>query len=196
MSTVKDLQVFMRLLMVLCFLGIVVSIPTWDPFFDQTTVDNLVPGGSHIESNVPSAFRAAKKQMSVQTLGRPGNVTINNHLYEPPVFYVFKRQLWYMNNESTIWPVNMRNSSTTHPLPMQLVVEEKQGGIPGTWRWEGSMLNFDLLGKKSPVHRLFFVCLLNNSYNVFFSPSPTPRPDGCEITTLHSFVYSSVQVHD
>ena len=139
--------------------------------------------------------------------GRPGNVTIDNHIHSPPVFYIFKRQLWYMKNESAIWPVNMKNTTGTHILPAQLIIEEKRGGIAGTWRWEGTMLNFDIGGKKNPVHRLFFVCRSpRNIFNVFWSPQPwvplkwskveaiaecllrMGAPTDCEITTLHSFI--------
>lgn len=62
----------------------------------------------------------------------------------PPLFYVHNEQLWHYHNASTIYPVNVQNSTLSSQLPLQLVVSKKRGGVKGGgWRWQGTQLVYE-----------------------------------------------------
>ena len=75
--------------------------------------------------------------------GNPGNVTVSRRL-TPPLFYVHNSQLYYYHNMTTIFPMNVHNSTLSSPFPYQMKVGKKQEGIKGGhWRWQGTMLYYE-----------------------------------------------------
>jgi hypothetical protein len=187
MFSMKDFP--FAVLVLLWSLRIISAIPTWEPIYNynQETLGTLHNGGAKIEAQAPNSFYG-QKHLALDIPGKPSNVTIKTHHGHPPVFYVYQRQLWLMKNETTVWPVNVYNTTGIFPLPMQLRVAEKQEGIAGRWWWEGQTLNFDANGRSSVESRLFYVCFTNqNDWNVFLNNKSEPTPEGCEITSLHTF---------
>jgi hypothetical protein len=70
-------------------------------------------------------------------------MTVTTHRY-PPVFYVHNKELWHYHNATTILPVNVRNSTMSSQLPLQLVVGKERGGVRGgSWRWQGTQLIYE-----------------------------------------------------
>ena len=62
----------------------------------------------------------------------------------PPLFYVHGSQLWHYHNATTILPVNVRNSTLSSQLPLQLIVSDKRDGVKGgSWRWQGTQLIYE-----------------------------------------------------
>lgn len=60
------------------------------------------------------------------------------------MFYIKNNQLWHFHNASTIFPVNVINSTLSSQMPLQLVVGNKREGVKGgSWRWQGTRLFYE-----------------------------------------------------
>lgn len=77
-----------------------------------------------------------------------GNATILLHQSAPPLFLINRRQLYYYVNETTMYPINVHNTTLLHRPPLQLMVDTKKnkGVKGGAWRWQGSQLHYDYPG--------------------------------------------------
>ncbi|KDR83747.1 hypothetical protein GALMADRAFT_24321, partial [Galerina marginata CBS 339.88] len=103
--------------------------------------------------------------------GQIANLSVmpsSSHRAAPPLFYINQNQLWLLVNETTVYPVNIHNSTGIHELPMQLILGKKRAGITnGIWRWKATQLYYDLPGGKSN-QGLYFHCILDSGlFNVF-----------------------------
>ncbi len=99
-------------------------------------------------------------------IGNPGNLTMYRNR-SPPLFYIHQNQLWHFHNDSKILAVNVHNSTKSGELPLQLIVEEKLGGVPGgRWRWQGTMLFYENGARNN--EGLFYSCADVNGLNGLF----------------------------
>lgn len=89
---------------------------------------------------------------------------------DPPLFYINQNQLWLLVNDTTVYPVNVHNSTGTHELPMQLVLGRKRDGLTqGIWRWKATSLFYEFPGGKTNSG-LYFRCMTESGlFNVFLS---------------------------
>ncbi|KAL0949981.1 hypothetical protein HGRIS_009995 [Hohenbuehelia grisea] len=167
------------------FVVSILSIPTWDGY-SRDAIGSIVPGATFIEAIGP----ATREQMYMGHLstakpGHPGNLTyIQNQ--QPPLFLINQNWLWQINNETSIYRVNVLNTTGVENLPLQLVLGTKAEGIKtGTWRWRGSMLYYD---QANGDHQgLFYSCpSADGGFGIFMYIKSAAPPLGCEILTLHS----------
>ena len=85
----------------------------------------------------------------------------------PPLFYIHQNQLWQFHNESTILPINVHNTTKSGQLPLQLIADRKQGGVPGgRWRWQATMLFYE--NGSQDNQGLFYSCADVNGLNGLF----------------------------
>jgi hypothetical protein len=106
--------------------------------------------------------------------GEYSNITVApSNIATPQLFYINQEQLWLLVNETAVYPVNVHNSTDSHDLPMQLVLGKKKEGITtGTWRWQTTMLYYDLPGGNSN-NGLYYQCITDSgAYNVFMTTIP------------------------
>ena len=99
----------------------------------------------------------------------PGSAMIYENP-NPPLFYVYKDQLWQVTNETYILRVNLMNVTETddHPLPLKLELDTKPQGIKGgEWRWKGTALYFDL-GNESNGG-IYFSCKKGHGYQGLYT---------------------------
>lgn len=111
---------------------------------------------------------------NISRKGTIGNITIKPETRSgSPMFYINQNALWLLVNETTVYPVNIHNSTGFHELPMQLVLgKQRQGVTAGTWRWKGTQLYYDMPGGQSNMG-LYFHCLTKSGqFNTFMSPVP------------------------
>uniref|UniRef100_A0A8H8CJX2 Uncharacterized protein n=1 Tax=Psilocybe cubensis TaxID=181762 RepID=A0A8H8CJX2_PSICU len=150
---------------------------------------SLIPGASFIEAKGPVASGSIARHLSVHRPGELGNLSVISNNREPPYFYINQNQLYLLVNETTVYPVNVHNSTGTHELPMQLILGKKRDGVTqGAWRWKATSLYYDFPGGKSN-NGLYFRCLLDSGkFNVFMSIIPQPPPANCQMMTLHGFM--------
>ncbi|KAL7282318.1 hypothetical protein ACG7TL_003788 [Trametes sanguinea] len=155
------------------------------------SISNLVPGMSHLEGLGPISTQGQAGHipfyMSIAApRGLPGNVTMYRNK-SPPLFYIHQNQLWHYHNESTILPINVLNSTQAAGLPLQMVAEQKAGGVPGgRWRWQGTMLFYENGAQNN--QGLFYSCADVNGLNgLFLFLQCSPPPSGCTPFTIHSF---------
>ena len=103
----------------------------------------------------------------------PGSALIYENP-NPPLFYVYKDQLWQLTNETYILRVNLMNvtDDANHPAPLRLELDTEAKGIKGgEWRWKGTALYYDL-GNESN-NGLFFSCRRGSGYlGVYTSLQP------------------------
>jgi len=186
MNTMKHLP--FALFVLICSLGLIAAVPTWEGMNGRNSIGSLIPGASYIEALGPGAVGSFANHLSPHTPGEFGNITISVDSKAPPMFFINKNQLWLLVNETAVYPVNMRNTTGTHELPLQLTVGKKKEGITnGIWNWKSTMLFYDTPAGRSN-DGLFFNCLTANGLrNVFTSLVPVRPPDDCSIMTLHSF---------
>jgi len=187
MYSMKDVPFV--LLAFLLSLRFIAAIPTWEGMNGRGSIGSLIPGASYINAMGPVVHKGYEKHLTVRNPGQIGNLTLlPDTKFPPPLFYINQNQLWLLVNETTVYPVNIHNSTGFHELPMQLVLGKKRDGITfGTWRWKATQLYYDLPGGQSNLG-IYFHCLIGGSFNIFMSPIPAPRPNGCQQMTLHSFI--------
>lgn len=166
------------------------AIPAWEG--GRSAINSLVTGAGYIEA-LRAPREAHTEHLSIAPLGKitrlykfsnnnkmltpsthsgtPGNLTVAQNYKAPPLFYINGGQLWQPINETTIFSVNLLN--TTHVpfadgnYPLQLVLAPKQNGIRGGyWRWDGTMLYYDNppLGNQG----LFYTCYNEAGLNGVF----------------------------
>lgn len=165
------------------------AIPAWEG--GRSAINSLVTGAGYIEA-LRAPREAHTEHLSIAPLGTPGNLTVAQNYKAPPLFYINGGQLWQPINETTIFSVNLLN--TTHVpfadgnYPLQLVLAPKQNGIRGGyWRWDGTMLYYDNppLGNQG----LFYTCYNEAGLNgVFLFLRPAATPPGCHYFTMHSWI--------
>ncbi|PPQ77774.1 hypothetical protein CVT25_011209 [Psilocybe cyanescens] len=187
MFSIKDIP--FTLLALLFSLQLIAAVPTWEGMNGRSSMGSLIPGASYIEAKGPVSSGSSTRHLSVHRAGELGNLSIISNTYEPPYFYISQNQLWLLVNETTVYPVNVHNSTGIHELPMQLILgKKKEGIVQGTWRWKATSLYYDFPGGKSN-NGLYFRCLLESgAFNVFMSIIPQPPPQNCQMMTLHSFI--------
>jgi len=176
------------------FMNLVSAIPTWEGT-RQTTISSLVgPSATYIEAIVAGrpSEQYRTRHLSLNYPGQPGNLTVLPNSRAPPLFYIHRNQLWQFNNETSIYPVNTLNTTSTDSFPLQLVVGKKRSGDQnGLWRWRGTMLYYDqgAMGNSG----LYYDCSMEGgSRGVFMFLQPSPTPTGCETFTLHTWSRSNV----
>jgi len=174
----------------------VLCVPAYEGVTQWSTIGNLVPGittleaingqdGLTLEHNVPSYVSILAPR------GLPGNATIFKSK-SPPLFYIHNNQLWHFHNESTILPVQLRNSTTQARHPLRVVVGDNEPEATrqtrvkgGSWRWQGTMLWYDHGQHSTP---LFHSCITRDGpLGLFLYIEGGPPIDGCTPFTLHSF---------
>ncbi|KAI9001443.1 hypothetical protein BD414DRAFT_34374 [Trametes punicea] len=175
----------------LAYLLFVSAMPSFDGITSWSTISNLVPGMSYLEGLGPASTQGEAAHvpfyMSLAApRGLPGNVTMYRNK-SPPLFYIHQNQLWHYHNESTILPINVHNSTKAAGLPLQMIAEQKQGGVPGgRWRWQGTMLFYENGAQNN--QGLFYSCQDVNGLNgLFLFLQCSPPPAGCTPFTIHSF---------
>ncbi|KAK7470655.1 hypothetical protein VKT23_002078 [Stygiomarasmius scandens] len=183
----------------LCSLSLVASIPTWMYAPGQSQIGSLVPGAATIEAlGVGSnPYQASTRHLAAYRKDYEGNLTVTftRSRYGPDLFYINRQQLWLFANETAIFPVNVVNTTTVHPdageVPMRLVIGDKHKNTvtSGSWRWRGTMLNYDL----GPLSNggVYYHCPQASGEAIiytFFKGVPTPQ--GCNLVTLHAFTIS------
>ncbi|KAF8913892.1 hypothetical protein CPB84DRAFT_1757840 [Gymnopilus junonius] len=181
------MKLFLFALLVL--LHFTAAVPTWEGMNGRSSIGSLIPGASLITAKGPVSHPGDVKHLTVHNPGTIGNITIRAEARSgSPLFYINRNHLWLLVNETTVYPVNIHNSTTFHDLPMQLVLgKQKQGITTGTWRWKGTQLYYDMPGGQSNMG-LYFHCLTSSGqFNTFMSPIPSPPPNGCQVMTFHSF---------
>ncbi|KAJ8453559.1 hypothetical protein ONZ45_g19670 [Pleurotus djamor] len=151
----------------LAFAATVLSIPTWDNWSRQQTIGSLVPGASFIQALGPSQDKQLYKgHLSTATPGFPGNLTLIKDTL-PPLFFINHNWLWQVNNETSIYRVNVVNSTGTAGMPMQLKLGKKAEGIKGgAWRWRGATLYYDQPGGDSQA--AFYSCPMSDGSTGIF----------------------------
>ncbi|GLB33803.1 hypothetical protein LshimejAT787_0106870 [Lyophyllum shimeji] len=166
----------------------VAAVPAWEAARGQTSIGSLVPGASYIEAIGASREKYRTTHLSALIPGQPGNLTVLHNARAPSLFYINRGQLWQFHNESAIYPVNVVNSTSITGFPLQLVTGKKQAGIrSGTWRWQGTVLNYDQ-GSRGNTG-LFYSCTLEDGTSgVFMFLQPSPTPLQCERMTMHSWL--------
>ncbi|KAJ7682816.1 hypothetical protein DFH06DRAFT_306017 [Mycena polygramma] len=144
------------------------ALPTWEGLNAHSSfTSSLVPSVTFIEILGPPGVITSQTHLSSHTPGEPGNLTAvpTVQLRAPPLFSVSQDQLWQYRNESTIYPVAVKNTTLVEGVPpLQLVLGKQPGGTVvagGTWRWRGSMLRYELgVAGNSGV---FYLCPLKDS---------------------------------
>ncbi|KAF8076379.1 hypothetical protein FPV67DRAFT_414750 [Lyophyllum atratum] len=166
----------------------VTAIPAWEGARGQTSISSLVSGTSYIEAVGSSRDCESYRTTHLSLLhpGQPGNLTVAPNTRVPSLFYIHRNQLWQFHNETSIYPVNVLNSTMTG-FPLQLIVGKKSAGIrSGSWRWHGTMLYYDQ--GSAGNGGLYYSCTMEDGSNgVFMFLQPSPTPPACERMTMHSW---------
>ncbi|KAI0092074.1 hypothetical protein BDY19DRAFT_928203 [Irpex rosettiformis] len=176
--------------------SVAVAVPSFDGVaFWNHDVGSLTYGMGSLEAlgpnnNYENGHFVPRFLSLVGSRGMPGNVTVTN-TKEPPLFYVHGSQLWHYHNSTTILPVNVRNSTVTSHLPLQLVVGNERDGVKsGSWRWQGTQLVYEQW--KTTNSGVYYSCQdTNGLMGLFLFTKPAPTPQGCAIFTIHSFIRDS-----
>ncbi|KAH8105955.1 hypothetical protein BXZ70DRAFT_917551 [Cristinia sonorae] len=179
---------------------IVLAIPTYDGMGSFGSINNLVSGLTTLEAvgtkGIDPTVQSSRHYMAILApRGLPGNATVYR-AKSPPLFYIRNDQLWHFHNETTIYPVQVHNSTASSELPLQVVVGDKPGKLTkrtevkgGLWRWQGTMLRYEQGSHSTPV---FYSCQdTNGLMGLFLFVEPSPPPTGCSPFTLHSFQRST-----
>lgn len=119
----------------------------------------------------PRGAVGATQHLSSHVPGEPGNLTAipTVQLRAPPLFAISKNQLWQYKNDSTIYPVAVKNTTLVDGVPpFQLVVgKQRTDVIPGgTWEWRGSQLRYTL-GSAGNAG-MFYLCSLGDGASGIF----------------------------
>ncbi|KAJ6613451.1 hypothetical protein B0H10DRAFT_1881293 [Mycena sp. CBHHK59/15] len=169
----------------------VFALPTWEGLNSRTSMTSLVPSASYIEVLGPDWVIKSQSHLSSHVLGEPGNLTAVPiaQLRNPPLFSLGLDQLWQYRNETTIYPVNILNTTLTPDVPpLQLALGGKRSGLVtgGKWLWRGTMLHYNL--GPNDNGGIFYACPTEGgALGLFMFLQPSPTPPGCNIVTLHSF---------
>lgn len=169
------------------------GMPSFEGVTSWSSMNNLVPGMSHLQglgpiaaqgegASIPfymsiAAPRGTSDSLTVHAptrlltrtpnAGLPGNVTVYRNK-SPPLFYIHQNQLWHYHNESTILPINVHNSTKAADLPLQLVADTEPAGVPGgRWRWQGTMLFYE--NGEQDNQGLYYSCQDVNGLNGLFT---------------------------
>jgi len=166
----------------------VLSIPAWDGY-TREAIGSIVPGATFIQAigAGPSTSQTYLGHLATAKPGHPGNLT---HVrgQEPPMFLVNHDWLWQINNQTSVFRVNVLNTTRVGHLPFQLVLGDKWAGIgTGMWRWRGTMLYYD---QENGDHQgIFYSCPTpGGGVGLFMHIKSAPAPAGCQPVTLHSFM--------
>ncbi|TFK25745.1 hypothetical protein FA15DRAFT_616950 [Coprinopsis marcescibilis] len=175
--------------------SLVWSLP-WDGLNGRSSMNSMIAGATSIEAVGPLRVNQVPHQrhLGVKENGDIGNATILVHQKRPPLFIINRRQLYLYLNETTVFPVNVHNTTLPDIPPLQLKVEPKKGGITGGgWRWTGSMLHYDFPGEAG-YQSLFWVCPGPHDSKspawtgiFMFGPKGDGRVTECNSLMLHSF---------
>ncbi|KAF9259509.1 hypothetical protein L218DRAFT_827043, partial [Marasmius fiardii PR-910] len=131
----------------------------WESATGQVTINSLVPFATYIEAK---GYRETiTRHLTLQTPGHLGNLTASPNAYPPPLFYIRNNQLLLYANETSIFNVNVINTTTvahpTNEIPLQLVVDRKRKGVTsGSWSWMGTMLHYEFGGRNNGG--VYFLC--------------------------------------
>ncbi|TFK75915.1 hypothetical protein BDN72DRAFT_874163 [Pluteus cervinus] len=166
------------------------GIPAWEG--GRGTINSLVSGAGYIE-----ALRAPResdtKHLAIHERGATGSLSLSVNHKAPPLFYVNQGQLWQPVNETTIYRVNVVNTThTAYPnanFPLKLVLGKKPEGVTGgVWRWSGTMLYYD--NGPQTNGGLYYHCenFGNGLNGIYFFLKPSETPPGCYYFTMHSWV--------
>ncbi|KAJ3760087.1 hypothetical protein FB446DRAFT_791325 [Lentinula raphanica] len=126
---------------------IVPAVPT---FSGQYSIGSLIPGLSSLQAlREGHSRKSAARHLNVRPPNTVGNLTITTGAGGIPLFYIHRGRLWRYINETSIHAVNIINGTEeapgTNQIPLQLMLEEKPGGIDtGVWKWKGTMLIYQL----------------------------------------------------
>ncbi|KIK68174.1 hypothetical protein GYMLUDRAFT_256950 [Collybiopsis luxurians FD-317 M1] len=178
------------ILFVLVFwLTAVFAVPTFD---GHNSINSLIPGLSSLQAlRQGHSRRSVPRHVNVRDNMTFGNLTITSGATAYSLFYIHRGRLWKYNNESSIHAVNVMNLTEeapgTNQIPLQLVLDEKPGGLTsGSFRWHGSMLLFEQ--GKTNNSGVYYECLLpKGGYGLLTFLQGVPTPRGCSLLTLHGF---------
>nr|GAT59417.1 predicted protein [Mycena chlorophos] len=183
------------LLATLLLAAVAVAIPTFDGLSTQHNfISNVVPRSTPITA-MGDAMRGKGHHLCSHNFDEPGNLTIIQTLHKaPPIFSLSPadQQLWQFQNESTVYPVTVLNTtgpSDDRPFLQLLVGKQPRSAnviSGGAWRWSGSSLRY-WLGPKTNSG-IYYSCPTGGSrLGLFTSLVPGPNPPGCNLVTLHGF---------
>ncbi|KAI0701801.1 hypothetical protein BC835DRAFT_1264528 [Cytidiella melzeri] len=146
MSVVQRIALILPLFLWVALVG---GMPSFDGVaFWSSDTGSLVPGMGALEAlgpqnNYENGYFVPRFLAVDAERGAPGNVTITS-TKNPPMFYLHNSQVWLYHNATTILPVNVRNSTLSSQLPLQVVVGKQREGVRGgTWRWQGTQLIYE-----------------------------------------------------
>ncbi|TFL06020.1 hypothetical protein BDV98DRAFT_580077 [Pterulicium gracile] len=164
----------------------------------------MIPGAGWITVMTPeNPSRWGIKYLSALGVrGNPTNLTIRSNagprFTEPPVFFIKNEQLYQLNNQSSVFHVNVMNTTElsnsrdpadaqSHKLRMEITPQKR--GVRGVWKWKGTMLHFEHGGISN--RGVFYGCQEEiaptiTSLEIYLTSIPTPK--FCQIVTLHSWV--------
>ncbi|KAJ7228641.1 hypothetical protein GGX14DRAFT_509269 [Mycena pura] len=170
------------------------ALPTWEGLNSRGDfMSSIVPARTYIQVMGPPAIVKDINHLSSITPGEPGNLTFLPTAQlpsrSPSLFAVSRNQLFQYRNESTVYPVAVKNTTLVDGVPpLQLVLGKYNNGLVsgGNWHWKGTMLRYELGSNGN--QGIFYTCPTEGgSSGIFMSLSPGPTPEGCHIITLHSF---------
>ncbi|KAG7096966.1 hypothetical protein E1B28_004363 [Marasmius oreades] len=172
--------------------SLVRSVPLWESATGQVSINSLVPFATYVEAKGAGYVEAKTSHLALQTPGHFGNLTVSPNSYPPPMFYIRNNQLFLYANETSIFNVNVVNTTTMAPptgeFPLQLVVDRKRKGVTnGAWRWMGTMLDYEFEGRNNGG--VYYHCSSEGGgRNLVLFLKGVPTPDNCSLVTLHSFM--------
>ncbi|KAJ7283657.1 hypothetical protein C8J57DRAFT_1498684 [Mycena rebaudengoi] len=149
------------------------AFPTWQGLNYAASINSLVSGASYIEAIGPFGAFKSLSHLSSHIPGEPGNLTVLSYaeLREgPPLFSLSQNQFWQYKNETTIYPVNVINTTMIAGVPpLQIVIGGKRAGMVtgGKWRWQGTMLHYDIGSRRAS--QVFYKC--ETGIFMFLEPS-------------------------
>ncbi|KAG2020967.1 hypothetical protein CC2G_006247 [Coprinopsis cinerea AmutBmut pab1-1] len=174
--------------------SLVLGLP-WDAINGRSAMGSMVTGAAPLEGIGPLRQNQVPHNRHLGIRGGHdalGNLTILVHQLTPPHFIINRRQLYYYMNSTTVFPVNVVNTTLPDRPPLQLIVGKKREGLKGgSWRFAGSMLYYDYPGNAGS-QGIFWSCQMPGQTGpwpgVFlFAPKEENYVNDCNSLTFHNF---------
>ncbi|TRM67579.1 hypothetical protein BD626DRAFT_564505 [Schizophyllum amplum] len=159
--------------------------PFWEPAFSasQTAMNSLAGSLSYIRASFPrtQGSRSWPDHLGTAQPGASGNVTL---VEEPPLFYIYRHQLYQYTNDTIIQPIHAVNVTGVPNEPLQLVAGDDARGLTGgQWRWAGTRLMYDHYGRSN--RGTYYACAFENGGSgVFMNMQPGKPPKNCSAFQL------------
>ncbi|KAL1747452.1 hypothetical protein HDZ31DRAFT_31866 [Schizophyllum fasciatum] len=155
--------------------------PFWEPGYgsSQTTINSLADSLSFARAKFPRTQGARNwaDYLGTKEHGVAGNVSL---VADPPLFYIYRHQLYQYTNDSSILPVQAANVTGLPNDPLQLVAADSDARAltGGIWRWAGTRLIYDHYGRTN--RGTYYACALEGGGSgVFMNMQPGKPPKDC-----------------